>query len=165
MHWILRAPESREKFFHSVHSVLQTNGTFVFEMGGKGNVAEIHTACTAALRSIGGLSLEEAKEASPWFFPSEVWMRGMLEKCGFQVEVCETEYRPSLMTEKDQKGGGGLEGWVKLMCAEFLEKVEEGKREGVVKAVCENVEGAVGREEDGSRWLGYVRLRAVGRKR
>jgi hypothetical protein len=41
----------------------------------------------------------------------------------------------------------------------------EERKEEVVRAVCEWVEGAVVREEDGSRWIGYVRLRAVGRKR
>jgi hypothetical protein len=48
-----------------------------------------------------------------------------------------------------------------------LEAVEgEERRERVVRSVCEWVEGAVHREEgDGSRWIGYVRLRAVGRKR
>ncbi|SMQ50332.1 unnamed protein product [Zymoseptoria tritici ST99CH_3D7] len=163
MHWILRHPSTRDPFFTSIHRVLKPRGTFTFEMGGAGNVAEILTATTAALRSIGGLSLFEAREASPWFFPSVAWMRACLERNGFVVEICETEYRPSRMTETEK---GGLEGWVRLMCAEFLERVEdEGKKEECVRAICENVEGSVWREEDGSRWLGYVRLRAVARKK
>lgn len=93
-------------------------------------------------------------------------MRNALEEAGFEVLVCESEYRPTRVTEKSEGEGGGLEGWVRLMGAAFLDAVEgEERREAVVRAVCEWVEGAVWREEDGGRWIGYVRLRAVGRKR
>ena len=88
-------------------------------------------------------------------------MRGVLEEAGFEVEVCESEYRPTKVTDD-----GGLEAWVRLMGAAFLDAVTgEETKENVVRAVCEWVEGSVFREEDGSRWMGYVRLRAVGRKR
>lgn len=166
MHWILRAPETRQEFFTAVHDLLKPGGTFVFEMGGKGNVAELHAAFTAALTTHGGLSLAQARAANPWFFPSTDWMAQTLGKAGFDVEVCESEYRPTRLTEDRGDGSGGVEGWVRLMGAKFLEAVEgEEKREKVVKAVCEWVEDVIVREEDGSRWIGYVRLRAVGRRR
>ncbi len=41
MHWILRREETREVFFTGVRGVLKVGGTFVFEMGGMGNVAEV----------------------------------------------------------------------------------------------------------------------------
>lgn len=162
LHWILRTPSTRKPLFQQLHSLLKpSGGKLVFEMGGAGNVAEFHTAFTAALTTHGGLSLEEARTASPWFFPSETWMRGVLEEAGFEVEVCESEYRPTKVTDD-----GGLEAWVRLMGAAFLDAVQrEERKENVVRAVCEWVEGSVLREEDGSRWIGYVRLRAVGRKR
>jgi trans-aconitate methyltransferase len=147
LHWILRAPSTRKPLFQQLHSLLAPN--------------EFHTAFTAALTTHGGLSLDEARAASPWFFPSEAWMRGVLEEVGFEVEVCESEYRPTKVTDD-----GGLEAWVRLMGASFLDAVQgEERKEEVVRAVCGWVEGAVVREEDGSRWIGYVRLRAVGRKR
>jgi trans-aconitate methyltransferase len=162
LHWILRTPSTRKPLFQQLHSLLKpSGGKLVFEMGGAGNVAEFHTALTAAVTTHGGLSLEEARTASPWFFPSETWMRGVLEEAGFEVEVCESEYRPTKVTDD-----GGLEAWVRLMGAAFLDAVTgEETKENVVRAVCEWVEGSVFREEDGSRWMGYVRLRAVGRKR
>jgi len=52
-----------------------------------------------------------------------------------------------------------------LMGAQFLEAVEESKRDAVVKEVCDVVETVVSREEDGSKWMGYVRLRAVAVKK
>lgn len=164
MHWILRSPSSREPFFRDVFATLKPGGRFVFEMGGAGNVAEIQTAFTAALNAVGELSVEQARDASPWFFPSDTWMNETLTRAGFDVEVCELEYRPTKLTDEKADGSGGLEGWVRLMGAQFLDAVEEGKRQDVVKRVCEWVESIVRRDEDGSRWIGYVRLRAVARK-
>lgn len=63
----------------------------------------------------------------------------------------------------------GLEGWVRLMGAEMLARVpeeEDGvrKRDEAVREVCEVLRDVVTREEDGSQWLGYVRLRGVARR-
>lgn len=163
LHWILRRPETRMAVLRDVHAALKPGGAFVFEMGGKGNVAEVHAALVAALVAH-GVPMAEARDASPWFFPSDVWMRRALEESGFAVEVCEMEYRPTPVTEKDGEGQGGLEGWVELMGAAFIERVEEGRRHEVVKWVCDVLQDVNTRDEDGRTYIGYVRLRAVGRK-
>ncbi|WPB01426.1 uncharacterized protein RHO25_006052 [Cercospora beticola] len=163
MHWILRKEGIRKQFFQNVFKALKPGGTFVFEMGGSGNVAEVQTAAVAALVHVGGVSLQNARAASPWFFPSIDGMTKLLEGAGFQVEKCETEYRPSAVTEKKADGSGGLEGWVKLMCAEFIEVAPEEKREAVFKEIQELIDSVITRE-DGSQWLGYVRLRAIAKK-
>lgn len=87
-------------------------------------------------------------------------MRNALEQVGFSVEKLEMEYRPTRLTV-DEKGG--IEGWVRLMGAAALEVLEEkgGVREDAVKEVCDVLETVITREEDGSKWLGYVRLRGV----
>ena len=164
MHWILRNPDTRLSFFKDVNKALKPSGRFVFEMGGKGNVAEIHAAFTAALVTR-GVPLQQAREASPWFFPSTDWMRQALEGAGFEVEVCESEYRPTKLTADNADGSGGIEGWVRLMGAQFLEVVKEGERDAVVRDVCDWIETVIQREEDGSRRIGYVRCRAVARKK
>ncbi|KAF2217949.1 hypothetical protein CERZMDRAFT_92580 [Cercospora zeae-maydis SCOH1-5] len=163
MHWILREEGIRKQFFENVFKALKPGGTFVFEMGGAGNVAEVQTAAIAALVHVGGISWEDARAASPWFFSSVDGMTKLLEGAGFQVEKCETEYRPSAVTEKKADGSGGLEGWVKLMCAEFVEAAAEEKREAVLKEIQELIQSVITRE-DGSQWLGYVRLRAIAKK-
>lgn len=89
-------------------------------------------------------------------------MRERLEEAGFGVERVEKEYRPTRLTTDE---GGGVEGWVRLFGKAFLEAVEEGaRRDEVVRWVVEALRGSCERE-DGSWWLGYVRLRAVARKR
>ena len=150
-------------------AALKPGGTFVFEMGGAGNVAEAHAALLGAVRKFGGLSsIAEAREADPWFFPSEKWMEGALREVGFEVDRLELEYRPTRLTEESGGGGGGggLEGWVRLFGASMLERVQEegGRRDEAVREVCEVLETVVRRVEDGSRWLGYVRLRGLARR-
>lgn len=164
MHWILRKPDIRIPFFHHVNKALKPGGMFVFEMGANGNVAEIQAATIAALIHA-GLSITEATEACPWFFPSTDWMSATLNDTGFDVEICEHEYRSTALTPKKADGSGGLEGWVGLMCSEFVEPAGPDKRESVLREICEVVDPIVTRHEDGSKWIGYCRLRAVARKK
>ena len=161
LHWILRDPSTRLSVLKSVYSTLKPGGTFVFEMGGAGNVAEVHAALLAALVHQ-GISNEKARAACPWYFPSEQLMTTMLEEVGFRVEKSALSYRPTKLTTDE---GGGLRGWVKLMGAQFLEILDaEEKREAVVREVCDVLETVLRHEEDDGMYLGYVRLRFVARK-
>ena len=161
LHWILRDPGTRMSVLRAVYKALRPGGEFVFEMGGAGNVAEIHSALLAALVHQ-GISIEAARNASPWFFPSEKLMQQMLQEVGFDVHRSELEYRPTKATsEKD----GGLEGWVRLMGANFLEALNTAeKKEAAVKKVCDVLKSVMTHEEDDSVWLGYVRLRVAAKK-
>ncbi|KAL8756800.1 MAG: hypothetical protein Q9199_002690 [Rusavskia elegans] len=161
LHWILRDLSTRESMLQNVYDILRPGGTFAFEMGGKGNVAEVHAALMAAVAHQ-GITLEDARELCPWFFPSEALMRQMLENMGFKVQRMELEYRPTKLTsDKD----GGIEGWVRLMGAQFLEGLDTStKRDAAVKEVCEVLKTVIGHEEDDSMYLGYVRLRVLATK-
>lgn len=161
LHWILRDEETRMSVLRGAYKTLRPGGMFVFEMGGAGNVADVHTALLAALVHQ-GVPMEQAKDACPWFFPSEQLITNMLNEVGFAVERTKSDYRPTKLTVEE---GGGLEGWVRLMGAQFLEVLPEGeKREAVIKEVCDVLESVITREEDGSMWLGYVRLKVLARK-
>jgi hypothetical protein len=160
LHWILRDDDTRLSTLRAIHASLKPGGLFVFEQGGHGNVAEVVSVFLSAMVHH-GFTIEQARATSPWFFPSDVWMRQTLEGLGFQVEKCELEYRPTRLTTD---ASGGLAGWVRLMGAQFLDVFPEGKREDVVKEVCDVLQTVVTRPEDGSQWLGYVRLRGVARK-
>lgn len=160
LHWILKDESTRISTLRAIHSALKPGGAFVFEMGGHGNVAEI----TAALLGVlvrHGVPIEKARESVPWFFPSETWMRDALENLGFQVEKLETEYRPTKATTGPD---GGIEGWIRLMGAQMLDLLPENERDSAVKEACDILETILTRPEDGSKWLGYVRLRGVARK-
>jgi trans-aconitate methyltransferase len=163
LHWILRNPATRKDVLRAAYDALKPSGVFVFEMGGHGNVGEVYSALIAALVAQ-GYSPEEANERSPWFFPSTDWMRGALQEVGFEVDTVEIEYRPTKLTPKDAGGTGGLEGWNRLMGAEFLADLDDAKRNEAIKMVVDILDTFITRVEDGSQWLGYVRLRGVARK-
>ena len=161
LHWILRDPSSRLSVFRAAFRALEPGGQLVFEMGGAGNVAEIHAALLAAVVHQ-GVSIEKAREASPWFFPSEGLMKNILGEVGFVVKKSEIEYRPTPFTTEKE---GGIEGWVRLMGAQILEAVAiPEKREAAVREVCDVLKTILTHEEDGSMWLGYVRLRVHAEK-
>ncbi|KAI4225961.1 MAG: hypothetical protein L6R36_003533 [Xanthoria steineri] len=161
LHWILRDPSTRDAVLQNVFHILKPGGTFAFEMGGQGNVAEVHAALIAAVAHQ-GISIEDARQLCPWFFPSEALMKQMLEKVGFTVQKMELEYRPTQLTADED---GGIQGWVRLMGAQFLEGLDSSaKSETVVKEVCEVLKTVISHEEDGSMYLGYVRLRVLATK-
>lgn len=164
LHWILRNPATRIDTLRDMHRALKPGGKLVFEMGGKGNCAEIQAVFLSLLVKH-GVSIAKAREADPWFFPSVDWMRATLGDIGFDVEVCELEYRPTKLTQDTGDKSGGIEGWLRLMGAQFLEAVDEAKRDAVIRDACEVLETILTREEDSSKWMGYVRLRAVAKKK
>ena len=135
-------------------------------MGGAGNIPEMHTAFIAVLVRR-GISLVDAQNATPWFFPSETWMREALTGVGFDVGRLETEYRPTKLKANSDDPTAGLAGWASLMGACFLDALSSDPaiREDIVQEVCALVKPVVTRIEDGSAWLGYVRLRGIAIRR
>lgn len=160
LHWILRDEGTRASTFQAIHAALKRDGHFYFEFGGHGHVSEAFTALLYMLVQH-GYTVEEAKAINRWFFPSKEWTQHMLEKAGFVVETIEVEYRPTKLTVMDE---GGLAGWIQLLGAPMINAIPEAQRMDAVKQVCEILEPVVTKPEDGSKWLGYVRLRGVARK-
>lgn len=161
LHWILRDASTRVSVFRAALKALSPGGELVFEMGGAGNVAEVHAALLAAAVHQ-GVSIGKAREASPWFFPSEDLIKKILGEVGFGVEKSELEYRPTQLTAEKE---GGIEGWVRLMGAQILAVLPTSeKREVALKEICSVLKTILTHEEDDSMWLGYVRLRVHARK-
>ena len=160
MHWILRPPARRADLFRGVREALAPGGVFVFEMGGLGNVSEIRAALLSAVgRRLSGGVRQAEDEVSPWFFPDEEWARRVVEDevGGLKVERVEREWRP---TTADS---GGVEGWVRLMAAQFFEALPEEEREPCIREVVDVLE-IVCAKPGGGYMFSYVRLRAVVRK-
>lgn len=178
LHWILRPltplyPDDLDgltSFFKGAYNLLAPGGYFVSESGALGNVAEVNTAFISALVHQGIPALE-AREATPWLFPSTGLMTTVLKRVGFIPELVEIELRQTDMV------GGDVEGWVRLFGAIWLEKVkkwvtekyddqERGKQaqEEVIREVVQVLEGVGRRIEDGGFVLNYIRLRVKARK-
>jgi hypothetical protein len=161
LHWILRDESAQDTVFKDIYHMLKPGGSFVFEMGGIGNVVEMRAAILEAVSKTVGEKV--ARESDPWFFPDEEWMRGKLEEHGFVVEKMELEERPTRVEEGD---GGGIDGWVRLMGKKFFDAVGgEGTpvREECIKETVERLEMDCKSPDEG-HVIGYVRLRALARK-
>jgi SAM-dependent methyltransferase len=157
LHWILRPPEKRMNALQAAYDALKPNGRFVFEFGGAGNVAEVVTALIFAQLEH-GVSIEEARESIPWFFPDTAWMDDALTKVGFKVEQTQLIYRPTKLNPDANDGSGGLEGWVRLFGASILSGNPHA--DAIIKQICECLE-TVTKRPDGTQYLGYVRLRGA----
>jgi SAM-dependent methyltransferase len=157
LHWILRPPARRLDALKAAYDALKHNGRFVFEFGGAGNVAEVVTALIYA-QTTHGVSLEQARDSIPWFFPDTQWMDEALTKIGFKVQQLELIYRPTKLNPESSDGTGGLEGWIRLFGASILSGNDQA--DAIVKEACSVLESVV-RRPDGSQWLGYVRLRGA----
>ncbi|KAI1378888.1 S-adenosyl-L-methionine-dependent methyltransferase [Hypoxylon crocopeplum] len=162
LHWVLGACKTdaarQSEFFAAARDALAPGGTFAFEMGGLGNVAEMRAALLGAVaRRVG---LPEAVGHDPWFFPDEAWVTQIMEDTvgGWKVERAEREYRPTMADV------GGVEGWVRLFGAQFFEALPDGKeREECIREVVDVLEVVCGSPSGGFH-LGYVRLRVLARK-
>lgn len=165
LHWILRDPDRRLPTLRALHTLLKPGGSLVFEMGGAGNVSEAHAALVYALVHR-GFSIKEARDTSPWFFPSALAIACLLRTAGFSVadQDVELEYRATRM-EKKTNYGGGIEGWIRLMGATFLEKLPVEERDAAVEEVCGVLRDICSRPDgEGGEWLGYVRCRGIAKR-
>ncbi|KAF3168070.1 hypothetical protein TWF225_011828 [Orbilia oligospora] len=165
LHWILRDPSTRKNTLKAVYDALKpSDGKFIAEMGGFGNISEVHVAITSALHNR-GIPLDKIKSANPWFFPSEKHMRELLEETGFEVEMIESEYRPTELSFEDGDGEGGVKAWIQMFGQRFLELVEDEAERAVVAGEARDLLEGVARREDGRWVVGYVRLRWVAVKK
>ncbi|KAM3423620.1 hypothetical protein BST61_g1043 [Cercospora zeina] len=164
LHRILRTPENRSGIlFENMYRLLKPGGKLVFECGAAGTIPEAITALTAAM-AVYGVSSDERRDANPWFCPSADWMREALEAVGFDVSECRTHHEPMKVSMHD----GSLEGWVRKIGSDFLDVIEPEecqRRDEIVKWVCDVLNDSIERKEDGTRWLSYVKLRVVARKK
>lgn len=171
LHWILCTNHTfgdcdgdtiRQRFFDEVYRALKPNGgVFAAEFGGLGNVSEIHAAFVSTLVRH-GLTPQEARLASPWYFPHEDSVRTYLERAGFHVDRAERVYRSTLLPHGEE----GMLEWLELFGFAFIEALEnknggEGvvDRKGFFKEVLEVLRGVAFDADSGNWYAGYVRLR------
>lgn len=141
LHWMLEP----ERVLSGVFRALKSGGRFVGEFGGKGNIASIQEALSAALVSRG------IEPHSPWYFPSPEDYAALLKKEGFRVEVLELIARPTLLP-------GGVDDWIRTFGRTYLLAVPEMEREDFL----EEVVGALRPrlcDTQGGWTADYIRLR------
>lgn len=148
LHWMT----DPDAVLRGVARVLRPGGRFVGEMGGEGNVGRIVDALRAELRACG----VDDGPIQPFYFPSAAAYRRRLESAGFTVEALELFERPTRLPS-------GLRGWLSVFAMPFLAALPATAHERFVAAVVARLAPDL-RDERGTWWADYVRLRFAARR-
>jgi len=150
LHWIKEA----DAVAHSIAHALKPGGRFVAELGGKGNVEQIHTALRAAAIAAGYAG---AAELDLWYFPSVGEYATVLERHGFEVSYAAHFDRPTPL-----EGEEGMRQWISMFGNSFLSQIAESRREDFLRNAEEQLRPRLYR--DGTWFADYRRLRVVAHK-
>ncbi len=148
LHWVRDQPA----VVAGVHRALVPGGRFVAEMGGLGNIAAIRVALAAVCRRCD----VDAEEIAQSYFPSAAQYRTVLQEAGFTVERIELIPRPTLVK-------AGMAAWLHTFRRAVLAALPEADRDAVVNEVVALLEPVL-RDDAGTWWADYVRLRFIARR-
>ena len=143
-HWIDR--EKQPQMLACIAKALKPGGQLVFEMGGYGNNALVHSALEAAFAKR-GLAYK-----MPFCFPSVGEYTPLLEEAGLLVSY-------GLLFDRltPLKGEDGLVGWMDMFLKKPFEGMDERLRVESVQEVALQLKPQLYR--DGTWYCDYVRLR------
>lgn len=146
LHWMTQTPK---KVATNIWRCLKSNGRFVFEMGGKGNVRQVLHALALAAGEFGVTQTELIN-----YYPSLGQYATLLEAVGFRVIYATHFDRPVKLDGVD-----GLRNWVRMFRTTVFNEIPVARQ----KEFFQKFE-AIARPtlyHDNSWWADYVRLRAV----
>ncbi|MCI1956191.1 MAG: class I SAM-dependent methyltransferase [Oscillospiraceae bacterium] len=143
-HWIGR--EKQPDLLECVYRSLKPNGQFIFEFGGHGNNALIHSA----------LKVEFEKRGLvyhfPFYFPTIGEYSSLLEQAGFKVTYAVLFDR---MTEL--KGKNGLTDWIQMFVKTPFGNLPETVHEEIIMEAVKKLRSKL--FYDGKWHADYVRIR------
>ncbi|MDO4945668.1 MAG: class I SAM-dependent methyltransferase [Ruminococcus sp.] len=143
-HWIDKSSQSC--MLKCVYQSLNSNGQFVFEMGGIGNNKLIHSALSNAFAEAG------YEYTMPFYFPSIGEYSALLEKEGFKVRYAVLFDRPTML-----KGDNGLLEWIHMFVNNPFLSVNPNDKKIIIDKVIKSLYSDLYR--NGIWYADYVRLR------
>ncbi|MBM2805371.1 MAG: Class SAM-dependent methyltransferase [Deltaproteobacteria bacterium] len=143
LHWMKHA----EKVIEGVATALKSQGRFVGEFGGRGNVETIRQALHASLRKRG----IDPWSVDPWYYAAPAEYTEILKRHGFTVDTIELIPRPTKLP-------GDIRGWLDVFAQPFIKAVTEVSREIFLAEIRNELESVL-RQPDGTWIADYVRLR------
>lgn len=151
LHWV-KEPEAA---IACIHQALKSEGRFVAEFGGKGNIQQILAALYNALENLG---ISNPQTLNPWYFPSIGEYVTILEAQGFDVIYAALFNRPTPLTE----GKAGMANWIWMFADAFLVGLTS---EEQTQVICE-VENLLQEKlyHQGTWTADYRRIRIVANK-
>lgn len=152
LHWI-KPPEAA---IACIWQALKSDGRFIAEFGGKGNVEQIIAAIDIALKKSG---YQLQSESNPWYFPSIGEYATLLEQQGFEVTYATLLTRPT----KLDGGEMGLRNWLEMFASRLLSIVSPSTKVDIMTEIEEQLKSTLYR--DGSWVADYKRIRVVATKK
>lgn len=143
-HWINK--ERQSYMMKCVYRALNSGGQFVFEMGGIGNNALIHSALAKSFENAG------MEYVMPFYFPSVGEYSSMLENAGFKVRYALLFDRPT-----ELKGENGLSDWINMFVKLPFSGVDEKTKTVIIERAVKSLYHDL--FKNGVWYADYVRLR------
>jgi trans-aconitate methyltransferase len=145
LHWINKQQEALQCVF----DVLREGGRFVFEMGGRHNIENIHRAIRQEMEDA-GLATRLSRQEN--YFPSVAEQCSLLENVGFSVVNVSYFKRPTPLDGED-----GMRLWIMQFCGFFFEGMDDQLRQSITGKAVERLRQSNYRS---GQWTAdYVRLR------
>lgn len=151
LHWVHAA----EAAIVCMANALRSDGRFVVEFGGHGNVQQILSALTQAMHDIAGVS----NIAVTNYFPSIAQYSTLLEKHSIEVVTAILFDRPTPL----DGGDAGLANWVRMFRGDVVKPLAADTQSAVFAAMEKQLRPHLFR--DGTWYADYRRLRLVAYKR
>jgi len=145
LHWI----NKQEEALHCICDSLKQRGRFVFEMGGKHNIENIHNAIRCVMMEE-GMKAPVPDESN--YFPSVAEECELLEKVGFTVSDVMYFKRPTKL-----EGEEGMKLWIDQFCGFFFKGVSTELKERVTTNAVQRLRDT--NYQEGEWNADYVRLR------
>lgn len=143
-HWIDKRKQS--KMLDCVYKSLNDGGQFIFEFGGYGNNALIHTALQNEFQA------RNLIYKLPFYFPTIGEYSQLLEKAGFKIVYATLFERNTELSGKD-----GLADWIKMFIKSPFEKVDGKIKNEIICSVVERLSKELYLDK---KWYAdYVRIR------
>ena len=148
LHWV----DDHEAMLRGVRGCLRPGGRLLFQMGGRGNVAEVHVVVedvVARPRWRGSFS----GFASPYHFAGPEDYEAWLPRAGFRVR--RAELIPKVMRHADREA---FLGWLRTTWFPYTDRLPEELREAFLDDVADAYIAAHPPDADGAIHLRMVRL-------
>lgn len=145
LHWINPPSVLAAKVWRA----LKSDGRFVAEFGGEGNIGSIVGAIHRARKKAGARAITD----NPWYFPSVGEYVTLLEKEGFTVTDARLFKRPTPFVG----GADGMRNWLELFAKPLMGDLPDDQRSDVMGLVEDDLRAEI---FSAGVWTGdYVRIR------
>jgi trans-aconitate 2-methyltransferase len=125
LHWVADHPA----ILKGVHACLKPGGRILFQMGGRGNAAEVYEALLEVVQASAWRPYFDSF-AFPYHFLTPKDYASWLPACGFRLRRAEL-----IPKDMQHQGAEGFKGWLRTTWFPYTERLPEEQREVFLEAV------------------------------